>query len=203
MQTTETIQVFTDKRLSRVDQIVDIHMQTFQGFLLTFLGKGFLRQLYSGFILHEQSNIIVAQKGDQILGFLAYSENMSGFYKWLIKKKLIRFAWYSLCASVRNPRYVVRLLRAFTKPSESKRQEQYIELASIGVRPECKNQKIGSRLIEELKKQFDKNQFAYITLETDAEGNDAVNRFYTKNGFWLKKRYITREGREMNEYRYC
>ena len=32
-----------------INQIVDIHMKTFTGFFLTFLGKGFLKQLYKGF----------------------------------------------------------------------------------------------------------------------------------------------------------
>ena len=37
-----------------IDEIVDIHMETFTGFFLTFLGKGFLKQLYKGFIEHNK-----------------------------------------------------------------------------------------------------------------------------------------------------
>ena len=48
----------------------------------------------------------------------------------------------------------------------------------------------------------DFNNYAYINLETDAENNDAVNRFYVKNGFELARSYFSPEGREMNEYRF-
>ena len=44
-----------------LDDVVKIHMETFAGFFLTFLGKGFLRQMYKGFIAHENSGLIVAK----------------------------------------------------------------------------------------------------------------------------------------------
>ena len=47
---------------------------------------------------------------------------------------------------------------------------------------------------------FEKN--VYITLETDAENNEAANVFYRKNGFVQAREYVTREGRRMIEYRY-
>lgn len=187
--------------LTCVDEIVDIHMATFQSFFLTFLGRGFLRQLYKGFITHEESNIIIA-RDDRVEGFLAYSNDLSGFYKYLIRKSLFPFAWYSIIATFKNPKTVVRLIRAFVKPSESKRTEQYVELSSIGVRPEMKGKGIGSRLIDELKVVFDRGRYAYIKLETDAVGNDDVNRFYMRNGFAVFVNYTTVEGRKMNEYRW-
>ena len=49
---------------------------------------------------------------------------------------------------------------------------------------------------------MDFNNYSYINLETDAEGNDGVNRFYVKNGFKLEREFITAEGRRMNEYRF-
>jgi hypothetical protein len=37
-------------------------------------------------------------------------------------------------------------------------------------------------------------------LTTDADGNDAINRFYTAQGWRLAGEYVTREGRRMNRY---
>ena len=96
----------------------------------------------------------------------------------------------------------MRLLRAFLKPSESKRDEKYIELASIGIDPDVKSSGIGSKLIDTLKAQVDFNEYAYITLETDAVNNENVNHFYIKNGFSLEREFETNEGRKMFEYRY-
>lgn len=190
------------KNLEYVNDIVDIHMNTFTGFFLTFLGRGFLKTLYKGFMTHPQSGIIVAMEEDTLVGFCAYSENLSGFYKYLIKRKVIQFAWYAAGAFFRKPKVLFRLLRAFTYSSESKREESYVELSSIGVNPEVKNKGVGSKLIQKLCEITDDSKFDYIKLETDRDNNDGANHFYQKNGFVLDHSYETPEGRGMNEYRY-
>lgn len=191
------------KNKNRIPEVVDVHMQSFTGFFLTFLGKGFLKQLYKGFVEYNGSGLIVAvNEDDKIIGFLAYSDDLSGFYKYLIKKQLIPFAWYAGLGFLRNPRILFRLLRAFTYSGEAKREENYIELSSIGVLPEAEGNGIGSKLINALKINFDYDKYNYIKLETDAENNEAANHFYQKNGFVLDHMYETREGRKMNEYRW-
>ena len=120
----------------------------------------------------------------------------------MIKRRLIPFAWYSLGAFFRKPKVFMRLIRAFLKPSESTRAENYIELASIGVDPQTKGQGIGTKLIETLKNEVDFSVFEYITLETDVENNEGANKFYLKNGFRIEREFETREGRKMYEYRY-
>lgn len=194
------IYITNDKNI--VNEIVDIHMATFQGFFLTFLGKGFLKQLYEGYIEHKQSNLIIARQNKEIVGFIAYSSDISDLYKYLIKKKLLLFAWYSFVAFIKNPKILFRLLSAFSKSEEVSRKEKYIELASIGVKPNVKAQGIGSSMISYMKEQIDFNEYEYISLETDAENNEYANKFYLKNGFVLARTYKTKQGRKMNEYRY-
>lgn len=198
-----SIREVSDKDKQSINAVVDIHLATFQGFFLTFMGKGFLRKMYSSYCEHENSGLLIAaDECNKVLGFLAYSQNMSALYKFMIKTKLIPFAWYSAGAFFRNPKSFFRIVRAFLKPSESKREEEYVELASIGVSPAAKQGGIGSQLITTLKEQVDFARFAYISLETDAENNEGANRFYVKNGFVLERMYATPEGRKMNEYRY-
>lgn len=189
-----------DERILR--EIVKIHIETFQGFFLTFMGKGFLYQMYKSYIMHNDSNIIIAEENDKIVGFLAYSSDMSGLYKAMIKYRLIPFAWYSAGAFFRKPKVFIRLVRAFLKPGEAKREERYVELSSIGVSPEVKSKGIGTLLIGFLKQNVDFNQYEYIKLETDSADNELANHFYVKNGFTLKGEYETSEGRKMNEYHY-
>lgn len=198
------IKILDNPSLNQADlnRIVDIHINTFKGFFLTFLGKGFLRVLYQGFESHKYSGLLIAKDNKLIVGFLAYSENISDFYRYLLNTKLLSFVWYSLGAVIRRPTILVRLLKALFKPSESKRTENYIELSSIGIVPEMKEKGIGSKLIFELKRKFDNNKFAYIELNTDAENNESANSFYVKNGFVLFETYETAEGRKMNEYRW-
>ena len=186
-----------------IDEVVRIHLDTFTGFFLTFMGKGFLTQMYRSYCEHAESELLAAfDDGGKPVGFLAYSGDMSGLYKYMIKKKLIPFAWYSMGAFCRKPKVFMRLIRAFLKPGESSRDEKYVELASIGVDPNVKSKGVGSQLIGYLKDTVDMNAYEYISLETDAVNNEGANHFYVKNGFVLEREYETHEGRKMNEYRW-
>ncbi len=184
-----------------LNDIVTIHLSTFKGFFLTFMGKGFLKLMYRSYVEYKDSGVLVAFEEDKPVGFLAYSGDLSGLYKYMIKKRLIPFAWYSLGAFLRKPTVFMRLVRAFLKPGEAKREEKYVELASIGVDPSIKSKGVGSQLIDALKAKLDSSEYAYISLETDAENNDGANHFYVKNGFVVFRDYETHEGRKMFEYR--
>ncbi len=211
------IEKITDTKYA--SQIADIHVRTFKGFFLTFLGEGFLIEMYKGFMAHEYSGVLGAFEDESkntkhsLIGFLAYSENISQFYNYLLKKKLIAFAWYSILALFRKPKVMFRLIRALTYSKVSLRDDNYITLASIGVVPNFLNKGVGSLLITALKEQVGESmknqkdhkngaQFKYIKTETDKVNNESVNAFYLKNGFVLDSSFTTKEGRQMNEYRY-
>ena len=185
-----------------INDIVSIHLNTFTGFFLTFMGRGFLNQMYRSYCDHDESGLLVAEDNEKAVGFLAYSGNFSGLYKYMIKTRLIPFGWYSVGAFFRRPSAFMHIIKAFLKPGEVKREEKYVELSSIGVAPTIKSKGVGSHLIDELKKIVDFNKFAYITLETDAVNNDGAIHFYEKNGFVRERMYETDEGRKMFEYRF-
>ncbi len=185
-----------------INDVVSVHLSTFQGFFLTFMGRGFLNLMYRSYIEYDNSGVLAAFDGNELVGFLAYSGDLSGLYKYMIKKRLVLFAWYSLGAFIKKPSVFTRLVKAFLKPGESERQEKYVELASIGVSPKAKSKGVGSKLIDTLKAKVDFNKYEYITLETDAVDNEAANRFYQKNGFVLEREFVTAEGRRMFEYRF-
>ena len=185
-----------------IKKVVQIHLDTFKGFFLTFMGRGFLTLLYKSYCQYKESGLLVAFEDNEPVGFLAYSGDYSGLYKYMVRRKLIPFAWYSLGAFFRKPKVFIRLLRAFKKSDDVKREEKYIELASIGVKPDSKSKGIGSLLISFLKQETDFEKYKYISLETDANNNKVANKFYLKNGFILARTYKTKESRLMNEYRY-
>ena len=185
-----------------IDEIVTIHLNTFTGFFLTFMGRGFLRQMYQSYCDHEESGLLVAEGDGKTVGFLAYSSDFSGLYKFMIKTRLVQFGWYGMGAFFRRPSAFLNIIKAFLKPSEVKRKEKYVELSSIGVDPNVKSKGVGSKLIEKLKKLVDFEEYAYITLETDAVNNEGAIHFYEKNGFIRERMFVTDEGRKMYEYRF-
>ena len=167
---------YDEKKL--INDIVTIHLNTFTGFFLTFMGRGFLNQMYTSYCDYEEAGLLVAEEDGKAIGFLAYSSNFSGLYKFMIKTRLIRFGWYSIGAFFRRPSAFMHIISAFLKPGEAKREEKYVELSSIGVDPNIKSKGIGSLLIDSLKRKVDFTKFAYINLETDAVDNEGAIHFY-------------------------
>lgn len=185
-----------------IKELAVLHKKAFPNFFLTQLGEPFLRTLYQGYLDDADSGIIIAEESGKVLGFIAYSNAYSKFFKELIKHKIVPFAWCSFLAILRHPSFSKRLLSAFTKGASVARTEKYVELASICVDPAMEGRGIGRALIDYLKSAVDFSVYAYISLETDATDNSAVNQFYLKNGFVLEREYTTQQGRRMNEYHY-
>lgn len=186
-----------------VGQVVDIHIKAFPTFFLTFLGPGFLKQLYLGYIRHPVSSLLVSCNDQvEITGFVAFTENASDLYRLLLRDRMLHFAWYALGAFFRSPSSLFRLVRALGKPKDSRRNEPYAELSSIAVSPAFSGQGIGGVLIAEVKNLIDFSRFSYLKLDTDAINNEPVNLFYQRQGFKLYRQYTTPEGRAMNEYHY-
>lgn len=183
-----------------ITTIAELHKRAFPTFFLTRLGVPFLRTLYTGYLEDKDSGIIVAEDEGKLIGFIAYSNDYPHFYKGLIKHHLFKFAFCSLGTAIRHPSFIKRLLGAFKKSGSVVKIEKYVELASICVDPKVESKGVGTQMIDYLKSVVDFDTYAYINLETDAEGNDGVNKFYVKNGFNLQREFTTSEGRRMNEY---
>lgn len=185
-----------------VSAVVDVHMKAFPGFFLTFLGPGFLRELYRGIAMDPSGVAFVAEKDAAIVGFVAGTSEPAGFYKRLLKRRVIPFALCSAAAVLRRPSAAPRLLRALSRPREaSTGATGGAELMSIAVSPVARAAGFGSRLIDAFVDGAAEHGSTVVFLTTDAIDNDAVNALYVHRGFMLSRTFATPEGRQMNEYR--
>jgi GNAT superfamily N-acetyltransferase len=185
-----------------IHQVVMVHLAAFKSFFLTFLGRNFLMVLYS-FIVSEKSGIaFVAETNDKknIIGFVAGTDEPVGFYSRAIKKRAINFAIAAMPAILKNPSIILRLLRAFQKPAESKKSIGVSELMSIAVLPQISARGVGGCLEDAFCMEAKKCGAASVVLTTDSKGNDKVNAFYMNRGYKLLEQYVTPEGRKMNKY---
>lgn len=185
-----------------IDKIVALHIQSFEGFFLSSLHPGFLRQLYKSFVTHNNSDLIVAEEGEEAVGFIAFSSDTTGAYRHMLHRYFFPFVWYSFLSFLKKPSIFFKMFSALNMPYSHKRGEPYVKVFSIGVDPRYQMHGVGSQLIDEMKKRIDFSQVKYITLETDAVDNERANNFYTKNSFKLSSQVITFEGRKMNKYHY-
>jgi ribosomal protein S18 acetylase RimI-like enzyme len=185
---------------SDIPYIVDVHMRSFKGFFLTFLGPAFLRELYTATLVEPSGVIYVAENEEGICGFVSGTSYISGFYKRLLYLRWWRFALASIASVLRRPSALPRLLRAFTMPAQTSQLDTQATLMSIAVSPELQGSGIGKQLVEVFFTEMCRLGAKAINLTTDRDNNDRANRFYQNLGFHLSKTFTTPEGRAMNEY---
>lgn len=181
--------------------MVQVHVESFPGFFLTFLGPKFLTVLYRRTLEQPDSINLVAVSGDaRVIGFAVGVMSQGQFYRRLIRKHLLSFGWASLGAVLRRPSILPRLLRAFNRPGEAKVRSSDCLLMSLAVHPAAQGTGAGSGLVRAFLAEAGRRGARAVSLATDRAGNEGVKRFYESVGFKLDQTYVTAEGRPMNEY---
>ncbi|MDD4593030.1 MAG: GNAT family N-acetyltransferase [Parabacteroides sp.] len=183
-----------------IHYIINIHLKSFNNFFLTFLGKNFLILLYNAFLDEKTGILILAENQKKIVGFVGGVTNQSGFYRNLVKKNVISFAWASMSAFLKRPSIAPRLLRALFKVRESKKSLADACLMSIAVAPELSGKGVGKKLLTAFCKELNERKYFQFCLTTDADKNDIVNHFYQDFGLKVGRTFVTPEGRRMHEY---
>lgn len=192
------IRLMEKRDCSRVSAI---HLSAFEGFFLASLGHRLLRVYYETVIEFGQV-ALVSENGGQIAGFVTGIDRDYGFYKKLVT---LRAPWFVHALSgtlVRNPAVSIRILRRLFERTEARDRADVktITLTSIAVLPEYQGTGTAKTLLDAFKQEARARGFQRIELETDAEDNERVCRFYEREGFSVSREYTTAEGRRMKEY---
>jgi len=184
-----------------VSQVVIVHLASFPGFFLSFLGPRFLSLFYSGICAAPEGIAFVYLNEAGIsAGFVAGTSNPSGFYSRLLKQKWLKFAFASIIPILKKPSAVRRVARAVSHPSDNPTGDDIAGLFSIGVLPELQGTGAGKTLVTAFLNEARKRGCSRVFLTTDRAENEQVNKFYTKLGFEIEHEYVTPEGRKMNKY---
>jgi ribosomal protein S18 acetylase RimI-like enzyme len=186
--------------IAHVDEVTDVHMSSFEGFFLSFLGPRFLRLYYESIVAYPEATGYVYVRDGRLIGFVCGVVLPSRFYRYLLRTRWWRFALTALGAAIRKPSIVPRLARAWLYPKQTARREDTGTLTSIAVEPAMQNRGIGAELLAAFLEDMRGRGAKSVDLTTDSRGNDKVNAFYRRLGFRCERTFVTPEGREMNEY---
>lgn len=187
--------------MSDIEQVVQTHLRTFPFFFLSLMGKQFLRLYYSSICLDSDGMAFVClNDSGMIIGFVVGTTNPRDFYYRLFKKKWYKFACASIAAIIKKPSIMLRIICAATYHRSNPIGSDIAGLHSIGISPETQQQGLGRELISVFLEHARKHKCQKVFLTTDRDNNEAVNRFYIKNGFVIEREFVTQQGRWMNEY---
>lgn len=184
-----------------IGRVVGVHLLSFPGFFLSFLGPRFLSLFYSGICSAPEGIAYVYLNDDGIpSGFVAGTSNPGGFYSRLLKRDWFKFALASIIPVLKKPSVIGRVARAVSYPAGNPIGNDVAGLFSIGVLPELQGTGAGKKLVQAFLYEAAKRGCKRVFLTTDRDNNDSVNAFYEKLGFSVERQYVTPEGRRMNEY---
>lgn len=185
-----------------VPALADLHRRAFPDFFLSRLGDPFLRQLYLGYTSDPDAVVSVARdQHGHVIGACVGTTHPSGFFSRLLKERFIGFVRASLLAAVRNPQFAPRLLAAVAYRGDAPPGLDGALLSSLCVDPKAQNEGIGRALEEAWCVRAAELGARRAFLTTDADGNEAANRFYQRRGWQLTDQFVTKQGRRMNRYR--
>lgn len=184
-----------------VDSIVEIHLKSFEGFFLTFMGQKFLKVLYQSICKDPTGIGFLVEVENKTAGFVIGTSHLPGLYSRLLKKNILDFGLASISSIFKKPSIIIHLLRTFAFTKQQNSTEELATLMSIAINPQFQGNNIGAILVNEFLKCASERECKIVNLNTDAKNNDKANHFYQKLGFSLHQTFTTPEGRMMNEYR--
>jgi ribosomal protein S18 acetylase RimI-like enzyme len=185
-----------------LDDVVSVHTAAFPGFFMTQLGPAFLREYYRCVVSYPRGILLTEPGGEGCNGFVTGFVNPAAFYRHL-KQHRIRLAAATLRGLISRPSRAAVLLTNYRRAGDAADradEPDTAELSSLAVRPSVARSGLGSSLVRRFVDAAALAGATRVTLTTDADGNDAVNRFYRNLGFSLLRTFEARPGRILNEY---
>ncbi|MBK7721438.1 MAG: GNAT family N-acetyltransferase [Austwickia sp.] len=195
--------VLTRLRPDDVPALAAMHRRAFSGFFLAQLGEPFLREFYRGFLADPTAITVVARDGGvhgHPVGVAVGTVASESFYRRLLTRRWYRFAAAGAQAAVRDPAVVRRLVRAVRFRGDTPTGLDAALFASMCVAPESAGRGVGHLLANGWADEAHRLGATRGYLTTDRTGNDAVNRFHVRHGWYIESQYTTPEGRAMNRY---
>lgn len=185
--------------LTHVEDVVRIHINTFEGFFLTNLGERFLKLYYKSCIKNQNLTIAIGLFSDnsELIGFGIGSYESKGYYKKIIKANFLAFFLETIIIAVSKPMALIRLAKNLDKVNNIEDNGIYCELLSIGVQKHNEGKGYGKQLLIGFEKIASERGVKKITLTTDSRNNDRVLKFYNKMGYDIFYKFKTYPNREM------
>lgn len=180
-----------------IEQVVKIHIKSFEGFFLTTLGENFLKMYYKSSLKHPDSISIGSfDEDDQMNGFSFGCTRSKGYHTRLIRKNFMTFLFLGIIILFSKPNALFRLLRNMEKNNIND-DGNYAELLSIAVSPNSKELGIGKYMIAHFEAEVKAKGCFKVALTTDYYNNDNVVAFYKKNGYKVFYVFNTYPNRRM------
>ena len=176
--------IFSNLKYEHADQVAQLHVQGIQTGFISSLGDKFVTTLYKQIALSDYAFGVVAIENAQVLGFVAFTTNLSGLYKSVILKGGFRLVWL-LAGKLFSWKTIKRIFETLFYPNRVKNLDlPSAELLSIAIDQKAQGKGIATALIKQGLAECSARGIDRIKLLV-AQQNEAANQLYLKCGFQL------------------
>lgn len=180
-------------------QIAKIHHQEIKDGFLSQLGEKFLFQLYKSIASSPYSFIIVAEKNNQIIGFVSGSINVNKLYKNFLKKYFLK-TFFILLPKIFKPSIIKKIIETLHYPYQKKTLPRP-ELLTIAVKKQFWGQGIASLMFKTFISEMEKRQVEQFKVIVGENLSSAIN-FYKKAGFVFHSLFSVHKNKSSKIYIY-
>ncbi|HBG28775.1 MAG: hypothetical protein A2Y10_07065 [Planctomycetes bacterium GWF2_41_51] len=167
---------------SYAPQAAVLHIQGISTGFISSLGKRFVTTLYEAIAEDKNSFGFVAVEDDKVLGFVAFSTNLSKLYKYVILKKGFKFV-FVLAKKMLSLQVINKILHNIFYPSKMAKMDlPDAELLSIVVATEGRGKGIAKQLVDAGFEECRKRGIDKVKVLVAAD-NEIANKLYQKCGF--------------------
>lgn len=169
------------------EQVAQLHIQEISTGFITSLGKDFVTSLYDVIAEDENSFGFVAIENDAVLGFVAFSTNLSKLYKYVALKKGFKFA-IILARRMFSFKVLKKVIDNILYPSKMKKAGlPSAELLSIVVAPQAQGKGLAKQLVEKGLQECRVRSIDKVKVLVSAD-NEPANKLYKSSGFKFHSR---------------
>ncbi len=165
-------------------EIAAIHISGIRTGFISSLGIGFVTALYQAITESKSSFGFVAEEKGKVLGFVTYSTNLGGLYRYVILNNGWRFVRL-LCVRGFSFRTIKMIFETLFYPGRTKRMRlPSAELLSIAVAEEAQGKGVATTLVQKGFAECARRGIEKVKVLVGVD-NKPANKFYLKCGFEL------------------
>ena len=177
---------------SHAREVAQLHIQCISTGFISSLGLNFVTSLYESIAQSESCFGCVAQKDQQVIGFVAFTSDLNSLYRSVIKNKGFRFALL-LTKKMFSWKNVKKIFQTLFYPRRVKQLDlPPAELLSVAVAPDQQGQGIANQLIQNGLQQCSRHGLNDVKVLVAAD-NGPANKLYKKNGFELTSQILSHQ----------
>jgi ribosomal protein S18 acetylase RimI-like enzyme len=165
-----------------IPEVAQLHIEGIKDAFIGSLGIDFVKLLYEGIVQSQDGFGLVAEENGKVLGFVAFTTNLSKLYKSVILKKGVWFI-LRLASKIFSLRQIKSVFETLFYPSRIKKMNlPHAELLSIAVAEEVRRKGLASELVGRGLEACRTRGIAKVKVLV-AVSKESANKLYQNCGF--------------------